>query len=392
MRKVLFALFVVILFFTIYQVLTPILSANPDFSSLVVRDVLVVSLLIAALSLVISLVALLRASRVEKQIEDRLVAIDRALSDFANRADVAALSMADLARATHRDIMTMQKQLATDEDAGLPPSPPEAGGTKTQPGKIVPIKIEQSATPSRPDTDAGTLREMIETGQGRLSLLPIVDVIEMTPMAFEAYASLRAGDQTIDIQRADHLPDSVQSRLSQLLLARSIEAARQFDRKEGEQHGHPIHVAVSGSFLRAAKERSVEDLVGTGDRALPDGLILSVSLDDILEQAPPYFADDWRPLLACEADSFPESDIRALAEADIRWLKLSAKAILSEPDSERYGFICGPLGMDIIVTHVHGEEDAVALLDRGFRYMSGHHFGIPRPLRRQVPPGEAGSS
>ncbi|MCP1198512.1 EAL domain-containing protein [Notoacmeibacter sp. MSK16QG-6] len=376
MRKVLLVLFVIMLFLAIYQVLTPILSANPDFSSLVVRDVLVVSLLIAALALIIALVALMRASRIQRQTEDRLIAIDMALSDFANRADVAALSMADLARATHRDIVTMRQQM----DEGARPGPATAD-MKTRSGKVVPIKIEQAEKSADQDNsgDPASLLQMIEAGEPRLSLQPIVDVIESRPVAFEAYASYGSDGQTLDIQRANDLPDEAQAKLARILLAKSAQAARRIS-AEKPSEPHSMHVPLSTAFIADLDEQTINmsEPPNSGD------IVLSLPLSALLDNAVPKTSHEWRPVLACESDSFPSEHMPLLAEADVRWLKLPAKAVLSEADSERYSFVCGPLGIDLLITHVHDKEEAVSLLDRGFRYMSGPHFGIPRPMRDET--------
>lgn len=385
MRKVLLALFVVVLFFAIYQVLTPILSADPDFSSLVVRDVLVVSLLIATLALILALVALLRASRVQRQTEDRLIAIDRALSDFANRADVAALSMADLARATHRDIVSMRQQM--DDGEVTDTSPPD--NIRTRSGKVVPIKIEQPAPDKEEEpAGAGSLRRLIETDEPRLSLQPIVDVVESHPIAFEAYATYGPAGESLDIQRASGLPDELQAKLAETLLVKSAEAVRRIAESDTDAI-HRIHVPLGKSFTSGADGRSIDIAIGELNAPHSDRLVLSLPLSVIADGKIPQAGGRRRPILACESDSFPGDRMPMLAEADIRWLKLPAKAVLGEADSERYSFICGPLGIDLIVTHVHDQEQAVSLLDRGFRYMSGPHFGIPRPLRNVASPGEA---
>ena len=390
MRKVLLALFVVALFVAIYQVLTPILSSNPDFSSFVVRDVLVVSLLIATLAIIIAIIALMRASRIQKQTEDRLIAIDMALSDFANKADVAALSMADLARATHRDIVTMQRQMETGDAAD------EAGSQRNpdfgKPGKVVPLKAEKPSSPERTDeiASAGTIRQMIDLKEPRLSLQPIVDVMESKTIAFEAFASYTSDDQTIDIQRASELPDVAQLRLATALMEKSVQVSKRLA-KSGSAEAQTVHVPLSQAFLAEGDMEAIVEAAG-GIKGFPKDLTLSLPLQSVLAGPLPEPISGWRPSLACEADIFPDTLMQRLTEAEIRWLKLPAKTILSDGESERYSFICAPLGIDIIVTHVRDQDEAVALLDRGLRFMSGYHFGIPRPLRDEQGTGKDGSS
>ncbi|WP_143534696.1 EAL domain-containing protein [Notoacmeibacter marinus] len=382
MRKVLLALFVIILFFAIYQVLTPILSANPDFSSLVVRDVLVVSLLIATLALVLALVALLRASRVQKQTEDRLIAIDQALSDFANRADVAALSMADLARATHRDIVSMRQTMDGGKDVEADAEP--VADFKRRSCKVVPIKIAPARTQADSDeTDGSSLQRMIETSEPRLSLQPIVDVIQSKPIAFEAYASFGSAEQSLDVQRANGLSIETQRRLAGILLKKAAEVARQIATDDAKT-SQPIHVPLSAAFVDAPTNQAVGDALHSRTLRNANAIVLSLPIAIILDGTLPWSDTDERPTLACESDNFPEAHMSRLAEAAIRWLKLPAKAVLADAESERYGFICEPLGIDLIITHVHDQDEAVSLLDRGFRYMNGPHFGIPRPLRSDI--------
>ncbi len=201
------------------------------------------------------------------------------------------------------------------------------------------------------------------------------------PIAFEAFASYHSGDQTIDIQRASELPSVAQSRLATALLEESVRVARRLAGSENAI-GHPIHVPLSQAFLVEGDLAAILTSAG-GRKGFPDDLTLSLPLAALLEGPMPQPINGWRPTLACEANAFPDADLQSLANAHIRWLKMPAKSVLADGECERYRYFCEPLGIDVIVTHVHDKDDAVSLLDRGFRFMSGPHFGIPRPLRTE---------
>jgi cyclic-di-GMP phosphodiesterase, flagellum assembly factor TipF len=203
-------------------------------------------------------------------------------------------------------------------------------------------------------------------------------------VGFDVYAHLDLGDgRSTDTRRAtDLVRSSEQAAFERLMVLLAAQAARRRLGDAGETM--PLHVAISAPLLEHAADLAVVLDLFRQYPALAQSLVLSVPAE--------LFETETTGLerlssagirLAAEGEASPVATLKKFGAA---FVKLPATALLEAGETGKAARRMEELldmsaGIQLIVTDVAQDEQAVRLIDLGIDLMAGARFSGPRLLR-----------
>lgn len=355
------------------------------------EDVLLMSvaatLTLSALAATLGYRAWLRSFEIRAEFRRLAVSVDAAFRELAGRANRDRYDLADINEHISREIERLAERL--EADRAVPPAafdPPAQGDNivphpATRRSRREPVIV---ATPQTGAAEAQAIHRAVANGAVELSLQPIVSIAQGAAVGFDVYAHLDLGDgRSTDIRRAtDLVRSSEQAAFERSLVMLAAQAARRRLGDAGE--AMPLHVAISAPLLEHAAELAVVLDLFRQYPALAQSLVLSVPAG-LFETATASLerlaAAGVR--LAAEGERSP---VAALGKFGVAFIKLPASALLNARETGNAArrmdeLLDAPAGMQLIVTDVAEDEQAVRLIDLGIDLMSGARFSGPRLLR-----------
>jgi cyclic-di-GMP phosphodiesterase TipF (flagellum assembly factor) len=361
-------------------------------------EVDLMSLLLSAIALLISIVAAaaaLRTARHTARLRSDLVmlarSVDAALSDVAARTDRETATVGEMTSSVAREIDRLSERVAQREDGAAQAADnviPHPSTRRTRPGGSV---AEQAH--GAPDAAAveAAYRKAVTAAEFDIALQPIVSVAHSVAAGFEVFASLPLDSgQRIDLRRpAGPAARADAATFERILLTTALQAGRK--RLGTASVSMPLHIAVSEAILSDSKGLGVvldmlqfyPELARSFVLSMPAALFSPggdhrQALMMLAEKGVGFASEGWDEAVAGEP----------IGPGGLAFVKVSANRLL---DRERARRKLGPASLiveraaaanvAIIATGVASDEDAVSLIDLGIDLMSGVRFGGPKRLK-----------
>lgn len=361
------------------------------------EDVLLMSvaatMTLAALAVALGYRAWRRSFDIRTEFRHLAVSVDAAFRELAGRSGREKLDLADINAHVSREIERLAERLRADRPAQPAPFDPPAQGDNIVPHPATRRSRRETvvAAPQTGVAEAQAIHRAVASNSVELSLQPIVSISQGAAVGFDVYAHLDLGDgRSTDIRRAtDLVRSSDQAAFERCLVLLAAQAARRRLGDAGETM--PLHVAISAPLLEHAAELVVVLDLFRQYPALAQSLVLSVPAE--------LFATDTVGLerlasagirLAAEGEASPVATLNKFGAA---FVKLPATALLEAEETGKAArrmeeLLDASAGIQLIVTDVAQDEQAVRLIDIGIDLMTGARFSGPR-LLRSTRPGNA---
>jgi cyclic-di-GMP phosphodiesterase TipF (flagellum assembly factor) len=267
---------------------------------------------------------------------------------------------------------------------------------------------EPSANAGRPDRQRmhllQTIREALEEGRVDLYLQPVVSLPQRRTAYYESFSRLRDDTGRI-MMPAEYLavaePEGLMSAIDNLLLFRCVQIVRRLANQD-RRVGIFCNISLASladedffpQFLKFMGQN--KDLAGAlifelGQKAFHDRSAQEArNMGRLADLGFRFSVDKVTDI---------DLDFHDLARADVKFVKISAKVLLSElleaedgvilksmPDIHAADFaaLSRRYGVELIAEKVEAEREVIDVLELDIGYGQGHLFGEPRAIREAV--------
>lgn len=352
------------------------------------------TLTLAALAAALGYRAWQRSFDIRAEFRHLAVSVDAAFRELSSRSGREKLDLADINARISREIERLAERLQVDRPAQPATFDPPAQGDNIVPHPATRRSRREPVVAAVPQTgaaEAQAIHRAVANNSVELSLQPIVSISQGAAVGFDVYAHLDLGDgRSTDIRRAaDLVRSSEQAAFESCLVLLAAQAARRRLGDAGETM--PLHVAISAPLLEHAAELAVVLDLFRQYPALAQSLVLSVPAE--------LFETDTAGLerlssagirLAAEGAATPLATLNKFGAA---FVKLPAIALLEAGETGKATRLVEELlepsaAIQLVVTDIAQDEQAVRLIDLGIDLMTGARFSGPR-LLRSTRPGNA---
>ncbi len=268
--------------------------------------------------------------------------------------------------------------------------------------------VQPAAEAGRPDRQRmhllQTIREALEEGRVDLYLQPVVSLPQRRTAYYESFSRLRDDTGRV-VMPAEYLavaePAGLMSAIDNLLLFRCVQIVRRLANQD-RRVGIFCNISLASlsdedffpQFLKFMSQN--KDLAGAlifelGQKAFHDRSAQEARNMGRLADLGFRFSVD----KVADIDL----DFHDLARADVKFVKISAKVLLSElleadkgvilksmPDIHAADFaaLSRRYGVELIAEKVEAEREVIDVLELDIAYGQGHLFGEPRAIREAV--------